>query len=429
MPYTIKPIDAIDLDDERLDYLSDHADSGERWVLNFGPQHPATHTTLRLVMELDGERVVRVTPHIGYLHSGFEKLAEHHDYNQYVCTVSRMNYISPIANDIAWHHAVEKLFGIEITPRCKVLRTIMHEIGRIQDHLLCVGTAALDLGAFTGFLYGFNQRERINDLCDYISGQRFHPDWTRVGGLMRDLPDEATFRTLVKRFIDDEMPPALDDLETLLNRNRIFLDRTQGVGVISAEEAIAWSLSGPVARASGVRRDVRKDEPYLCFADNWDGQGSAAVKFKVAVMNEGDVFSRYYVRLFEIRQSVEIIRQLIDDIPGGPVDTYADGKFVKPDKSQVYGSIEGLIQHFEIIMTNRGWKAPVAEVYACQETANGELGYYIVSDGGPRSWRARTRPPSFINYQSFPKMLEGHLLSDAVAILGSLNVIAAELDR
>lgn len=429
MPYTIKPIDAIDLDDERLDYLSDHADSGERWVLNFGPQHPATHTTLRLVMELDGERVVRVTPHIGYLHSGFEKLAEHHDYNQYVCTVSRMNYISPIANDIAWHHAVERLFGIEITPRCKVLRTIMHEIGRIQDHLLCVGTAALDLGAFTGFLYGFNQRERINDLCDYISGQRFHPDWTRVGGLMRDLPDEATFRTLVKRFIDEEMPPALDDLETLLNRNRIFLDRTQGVGVISAEEAIAWSLSGPVARASGVRRDVRKDEPYLCFADNWDGQGSAAVKFKVAVMNEGDVFSRYYVRLFEIRQSVEIIRQLIDDIPGGPVDTYADGKFVKPDKSQVYGSIEGLIQHFEIIMTNRGWKAPVAEVYACQETANGELGYYIVSDGGPRSWRARTRPPSFINYQSFPKMLEGHLLSDAVAILGSLNIIAAELDR
>lgn len=429
MPYTIKPIDAIDLDDERLDYLSDHADSGERWVLNFGPQHPATHTTLRLVMELDGERVVRVTPHIGYLHSGFEKLAEHHDFNQYVCTVSRMNYISPIANDIAWHHAVERLFGIEITPRCKVLRTIMHEIGRIQDHLLCVGTAALDLGAFTGFLYGFNQRERINDICDYISGQRFHPDWTRVGGLMHDLPDEATFRTLVKRFIDEEMPPALDDIETLLNRNRIFLDRTQGIGVISAEDAIAWSLSGPVARASGVRRDVRKDDPYLCFADNWDGQGSAAVKFKVAVMNEGDVFSRYYVRLFEIRQSVEIIRQLIDDIPGGPVDTYADGKFVKPDKSQVYGSIEGLIQHFEIIMTNRGWKAPVAEVYACQETANGELGYYIVSDGGPRSWRARTRPPSFINYQSFPKMLEGHLLSDAVAILGSLNVIAAELDR
>ena len=429
MPYTIKPLDAIELDDERVDYLADHVDTGDRWVLNFGPQHPATHTTLRLVMELDGERVVRVTPHIGYLHSGFEKLGEHHDYNQYVCTVSRMNYVSPICNDIAWHHAVEKLFGIEITPRCKVLRTIMHEMGRIQDHLLCVGAAALDLGAFTGFLYGFNQRERINDICDYISGQRFHPDWTRVGGLMHDVPDEATFKTLVKRFINEEMPPALDDLETLLNRNRIFLDRTQGIGVISREDAIAWSLSGPVARSEGVRRDVRKGDPYLCFADNWDGQGAEAVKFKVAVMKEGDVFSRYFVRLFELRQSVEIIRQLIDDIPGGSVDAFADGKIVKPDKSQVYGSIEGLIQHFELIMTNRGWKAPMAECYACQETANGELGYYIVSDGGPRAWRARTRPPSFINYQTFAKMLEGHLISDSVAILGSLNIIAAELDR
>ncbi len=429
MPYTIKPIDAIELDDERVDYLKDHVDTGDRWVLNFGPQHPATHTTLRLVMELDGERVVRVTPHIGYLHSGFEKLGEHHDYNQYVCTVSRMNYVSPICNDIAWHGAVEKLFGIEITPRCKVLRTIMHEIGRIQDHLLCVGAAALDLGAFTGFLYGFNQRERINDICDYICGQRFHPDWTRVGGLMHDLPDESTFKTLIKRFINEELPPALDDIETLLNRNRIFLDRTQGIGAISKEDAIAWSLSGPVARSAGVRRDVRKDDPYLCFADNWDGQGAEAVKFKVAVMSQGDVFSRYYVRLFEMRQSVEIIRQLIDNIPGGSVDTYADGKFVKPDKSQVYGSIEGLIQHFELVMTNRGWKAPVAEVYSCQETPNGELGYYIVADGGPRAWRARTRPPSFINYQTFSKMLEGHLLSDSVAILGSLNIIAAELDR
>lgn len=429
MPYTIKPIDAIELDDERVDYLKDHVDTGDRWVLNFGPQHPATHTTLRLVMELDGERVVRVTPHIGYLHSGFEKLGEHHDYNQYVCTVSRMNYVSPICNDIAWHGAVEKLFGIEITPRCKVLRTIMHEIGRIQDHLLCVGAAALDLGAFTGFLYGFNQRERINDICDYICGQRFHPDWTRVGGLMHDLPDENTFKTLIKRFINEELPPALDDIETLLNRNRIFLDRTQGIGAISKEDAIAWSLSGPVARSAGVRRDIRKDDPYLCFADNWDGQGAEAVKFKVAVMSQGDVFSRYYVRLFEMRQSVEIIRQLIDTIPGGSVDTYADGKFVKPDKSQVYGSIEGLIQHFELVMTNRGWKAPVAECYACQESPNGELGYYIVADGGPRAWRARTRPPSFINYQTFSKMLEGHLLSDSVAILGSLNIIAAELDR
>lgn len=430
MPYTLKPAsETFDVDVESTEYLKDHVDTGDRWVLNFGPQHPATHTTLRLVMELDGERVARVTPHIGYLHSGFEKLAEHHDYNQYVTVVSRMNYVSPIANDIAWHHAVETLFGIDVTPRCKVLRTIMHELARLQDHLLCVGAAALDLGAFTGFLYGFNQRERVYDICDYISGQRFHPDWTRVGGLMHDLPCEDTFKRMVKTFIHDEMPPALDDLEMLLNKNRIFIDRTQGVGAITKEEAISWSLSGPVARSAGVVRDLRKDEPYLCYADNWDGQGAEAVKFKVPIMNEGDCYARYYLRLFEMRESVKIIDQLIDNIPGGDVNTWSEAKLTKPDKSQVYGSIEGLIQHFELVMTNRGWKAPVAECYAAQESANGELGYFIVSDGGPRSWRARTRPPSFINYQVFPRLLEGHMLADTVAILGSLNIIAAELDR
>jgi len=433
MPYTLKPAtktdEVYDVDVDSTEYLDEHVDTGDRWVLNFGPQHPATHTTLRLVMELDGERVARVTPHIGYLHSGFEKLGEHHDYNQYVTVVSRMNYVSPIANDIAWHHAAETLFGIEITPRCKVLRTIMAELARIQDHLLCVGAAALDLGAFTGFLYGFNQRERVYDICDYIAGQRFHPDWTRVGGIMMELPDEEVFKRLVKRFIHEELPPALDDLENLLVKNRIFLDRTREVGAVSAEEAIAWGLSGPIARAAGVRRDLRKDEPYLCYADNWDGHGAEKVEFRIPVMEEGDCFARFYCRVFEMRESVRIIDQLIDRIPDGPVNTWSDAKLVKPSKDQVYGSIEGLIQHFEIIMTNRGWKVPLAEVYAAQETANGELGYYLVGDGGPRPWRARTRPPSFINYQVFPRLLEGHMLADAVAILGSLNIIAAELDR
>ncbi len=432
MPYTIRPAedhDAYDVDVDSPEYLREHPGSEERWVLNFGPQHPATHTTLRLVMELDGERVARVTPHLGYLHSGFEKLAEHHDYNQYVCTVSRMNYVSPIANDIAWHHAVERLFGIEITPRCKVLRTIMAELARIQDHLMCVGAAALDLGAFTGFLYGFNQRERIYDICDFISGQRFHPDWTRVGGLMQDLPDEETFRQMVKTFVDELLPRAMDDIETLLNTNRIFMERTQGVGAVTREQAIAWSLSGPIARASGVARDLRKDEPYLCYADDWDGHGAEAVSFKVPVMEEGDTYARYLVRLFEMRQSAEIVRQLIDRIPEGDVNCWADAKVTKPDHVSVYSSLEAMIQHFEIVMTNRGWKAPIAEVYAAQETANGELGYYIVGDGGPRSWRARTRPPSFIHFQALPLMLEGHLLADTVAVLGSLNIIAAELDR
>ena len=428
MPYVLKP---FDVDVETTPYVdtSDSSSTNERWTLNFGPQHPATHTTLRIVLELDGERVVRATPHIGYLHSGFEKLGEHLDFNQYVTIVSRMDYVSPIANDIAWHGAVEKLFGIDVTPRCKVIRTIMAELGRIQNHLLCIGAAALDLGALTAFLYGFNERERIYDICEYISGQRFHPDWTRVGGIMYDLPDELVFKDMVKAFTGEQCPPAIADIEKMLNKNRIFRDRTEGIGQISRDDAIAWSLTGPVARASGVRRDLRKDEPYLCYADNWDGHGAEAVRFKVPVASGGDVLARYLVRLEECRQSLGIIEQLIDHIPPGPVNVGDDGKVNVPGKDSVYGSIEGMIQHFELIMTNRGWNAPVAECYAANETANGELGFYIVSDGGPRAWRARCRPPSFINYQVFPKLIEGHLLADVVAVLGSLNVIAAELDR
>lgn len=429
MPYTLKPDDALTVDADHTGYLKEHVDTGDRWVLNFGPQHPATHTTLRLVMELDGERIARVTPHIGYLHSGFEKLAESLDYNQYVTIVSRMDYLSPISNDICWHHCVEKLFGIDVTPRCKVLRTIMAEVGRIQNHLLCVGAAGLDLNAFTGFIYAFNVREKIYDICDFVSGQRFHPDWTRVGGLMQDLPDEETFKAMVKALINSEVPKALADLEGLLNRNRIFMDRTQGIGVLTKDEAIAFSLSGPMARGSGVVRDLRKDEPYLCYANNWDGQGAEAVTFKVPVTEGGDAYCRYLVRVEEIKQSCAIIAQLIDRIPGGPIDAFADGKMTKPPKKDVYGSIEGLIQHFELIMSNRGWKPPVAECFGAHETANGELGYYIVSDGGPRSWRVKCRPPSFVNYSVIAKLAEGHLLSDIVAVIGSINVVAAELDR
>jgi NADH-quinone oxidoreductase subunit D len=429
MPYTLQPDPGYDVDVESLDYLKTHVDAPDRWVLNFGPQHPATHTTLRLVLELDGERVVRVTPHIGYLHSGFEKLGEHHDYNQYVCTISRMDYVSPIVNDVAWHHAVERLFDIDLTPRCKALRTILCELGRIQNHLLCVGAAALDLGAFTGFLYGFNEREFIYDIMDYVSGQRFHPDYTRVGGVMRDVPDEDVFRTMVRSFIDVRLPKAMKDIETLLNRNRIFIDRVHRVGVISAEDATAWSCTGPIARASGVRRDLRKDRPYLCYADDWDGAGAAAVEFSVPISTEGDCLSRYLVRLEELRQSARIIDQLIDRIPKGPVNAAPDGKSVIPPKGEVYGSIEGVIQQFEIFMTNRGWDAPIGETYGAIEGPNGELGYYIVADGTKNPWRAATRPPSFVHFQVLPKILEGHMLADVVAILGSLNIIAAELDR
>ena len=425
MPYTISKAS----DDLLAVGVAGNENTENRWTLNFGPQHPATHTTLRLVMELDGERIIKCTPHIGYLHSGFEKCMEQLNYNQNVTIVDRMDYSAPIYNELTWFAAAEKLLGIELTPRCKALRTIALELGRLQSHLLCVGAAGLDLGAFTAFLYGFNERERLYDIVEYMSGQRYHTSWARVGGLNMDLPDEAVYRRMVKSFINEQMPKAMDDMTGLLNKNRIFVDRTKGVGAISRDDAVAWGLTGPMARSAGVKRDLRKDEPTLCYADNWDGQGTAGVDFKVPVMHTGDVYSRYLVRLEEMRQSVAIINQLIDNIPGGPVNVSPEGKDVLPPKEQVYSSIEGLIQHFELIMTNRGFEAPKGEVYAALETANGEQGYYIASDGGNRPWRARTRPPCFVNYSVFAKLVEGHMISDAVAILGSINVIAAELDR
>ncbi len=429
MPFTLQPDEGYGLDIETTEYLDDHVKTPDRWVLNFGPQHPATHTTLRLVLELDGERIARCTPHIGYLHSGFEKLGEHHDYNQYVCTISRMDYASPIVNDVAWHHAVEKLFDVQLTPRCKVIRTIMCELGRIQNHLLCIGAAGLDLGAFTGFLYGFNERERIYDILDYVSGQRFHPDWTRVGGAWRDLPDDEVFIRMVRDLIDVRLATAVTDIETLLNRNRIFVDRLEGVGAISAADAIAWGATGPIARASGVRRDVRKDDPYLCFAPNWDGNGADAVSFIVPIASTGDCLARYLVRVEELKQSISIIRQLLDRIPKGSINSTRNDKSTLPGKGDVYGSIEGTIQQFELIMHNRGFHAPVGECYGAIEGPNGELGYHIVGDGTRCPFRVRVRPPIFYNFQLFPKLIEGHQLADAVAVLGSLNIIAAELDR
>jgi len=418
---------AVSYDLARPTSLEREEGAEDRWTLNFGPQHPCTHTTLRLVLELDGERIVNCIPDIGFLHSGFEKLGEHHDYNQYVTVVERMNYVCPVSNDIVWHMAAEKLMGIELTPRCKAIRTILAELGRLQDHLLNVGVSGLDLGGFTAFLYGFNEREIIYDLVEAISGSRFPPSYTRVGGLAQDAPPGWTDKVLA--FVRNTVPPAIRDVETLLLRNRIFIERTKGIGVISHDDAINWSLTGPVARASGVQRDLRKDEPYLCYADNWDGQGAPAVDFKVPIAYGGDVYARFLVRLEEIRQACRIIEQLAERLPEGPINVVPDERVVLPDKREVYFSIEGLIHHFEKVMTNRGLTPPVGEAYAANETSNGELGYYVVSDGGRSPWRARTRPPSFINYQVFPKLLIGHQISDVPAVLNSLNVIAAELDR
>jgi NADH-quinone oxidoreductase subunit D len=387
------------------------------WTLNFGPQHPATHTTLRLILTLDGETVVKAVPDIGFLHSGFEKLGEDLDYNQYVTIVDRMNYISPLANEVSWHHAVEKLMNIELTPRCKYLRVILAELARISDHLLCVGAAALDLGAFTAFLYAFNQREVLYDIFETASGQRFHPSYTRVGGLMADVNDDfvAKVRAFVKNF-----PATQADVARLLNRNRIFIDRTQGIGVLSKEEAINLSCTGPIARASGVVRDLRKDEPYLAYKD---------FDFRVICAKDGDCYARYLVRMDEMTESLKIVAQAIENLPPGPINVDVNSKVVLPDQMAVYRSIEGLIQHFELIMNNRKWETPVEEVYGATETANGELGFYVVADGSGVPYRARTRPPSYIHFAVFPYLIVGHQISDVVAVLGSLNIIAAELDR
>ena len=426
MPYTLSPVSS---DDSVA--LADPAANENRWTLNFGPQHPATHTTLRLVLELDGERIIQCTPHIGYLHSGFEKLGEHLNYNQYVTIVDRMDYSAPIYNELAWHGAAEKLMGIELTPRCKVLRTIAGELGRIQSHLLCVGAAGLDLGAFTAFLYGFNEREEIYDIVEYMTGQRFHTSWTRVGGLNMDLPDEAMFKKMVQELHRRRaLPKAIEDVEKLLNKNRIFIDRTKGVGTITREEAIAWSLTGPMARASGVRRDIRKDEPYLCFADNWDGQGATAVDFKVP----GHDHRRCLCPL-----SGPAGRDEADRMHHPATDRQhprRPGERQPRRQGSAAAQGPGLQQHRRADPALRAdhdqprLRPPrKGEVYGCIETANGELGYYIVSAGENVPWRVRTRPPCFINYQVFPKLIEGHMISDVVAVLGSINVIAAELDR
>ncbi len=410
---------ATNLIDDELEMDSDATTRSQeyRWTLNFGPQHPATHTTLRLVLELDGERIVQATPYIGYLHSGFEKLGEHLNFNQYVTIVDRKNYVSPPYNEIAWHGAVEKLLGIELTPRCRYIRTIIGELSRISDHLLCTGASALDLGGFTAFLFAFNQRELIYDVYEEMSGYRFHPGYTRVGGVLYDFNDRVLDR--IRRVLET-IPKALQDMQKLLLRNKIFVDRMRGVGVLSREDAIRFCATGPIARASGVTYDLRKDEPYLAYPE---------LDFDVPYCVEGDCYARFQVRLEEMWQSLSMIKQAMDKLPGGPVNVPIADKYPLPDKGTTYNSMEGLIQHFELIMPNRGVEGPANEIYSAVESPNGELGYYLVTSGSQTAWRTRTRPPSFIHFQMFPHLIRSHTISDVVAVLGSLNIIAAELDR
>ncbi|HEX7241416.1 MAG TPA: NADH dehydrogenase (quinone) subunit D [Longimicrobiaceae bacterium] len=388
--------------------------AGEHMLINIGPQHPATHGVLRLVLELDGETVVRCIPHIGYLHSSFEKLGEYRDWNQIVPLTDRMDYLAPLIYNCAYAMAVEKLMGIEVTERCKVVRVICMELDRIFSHLLWLGTTAIDLGAFTVFLYTFQERERIYDLHESFTGARITTSSTRIGGMMADLPSGwiEKLDEFVKTF-----PRTLDEVETLLTNNAIWIGRTQGVGTMSAEDAINWGLSGPNLRASGVTYDVRKDRPYYDY-ETYD--------FDVPVGEHGDIYDRYLCRMEEMRQSLRILRQAMDRLPGGPINV-DDPRVILPSKTAAMNDMESMIHHFKVVM--EGVRAPVGESWFSVESSKGELGMYVVSDGGSKPVRWRVRGPSFINIAALPHMIEGALLSDVIAVNASLDIVLGEIDR
>jgi NADH-quinone oxidoreductase subunit D len=387
---------------------------GEHLLINLGPQHPATHGVLRLVVELEGETVVRVVPHVGYLHSGFEKLGEYRHYNQIVPLTDRTDYLAPMANNVGMALAAEQLMGITITPRCTVLRVIACEMSRIISHLVWLGTTAIDLGAFTPFLWAFQQRERVYNLQEMWTGARLTTSLTRVGGLMADLPDGFVegLREFIRTF-----PDTLNEIDRVLTRNAIWAGRTQGIGVLTAAEAINYSLSGPMLRASGVPWDMRKDQPYL---------GYETYDFEVPVGEHGDVYDRYLVRLEECYQSNRILQQALDRLPDGPINV-DDPRVILPRKSRAMSDMEAMIFHFKQVM--EGVKAPVGEAYVGIENPKGELGNYFVSDGTAKPVRWRIRPPAFINLASISKMAEGHLLSDLIAINASVDIVMGEVDR
>lgn len=382
--------------------------------LNLGPSHPATHGTLRIFVELRGEVIERMKLEIGYLHRCFEKMAETHTWNQVIPFTDRLNYVSAMMNNVGYVMAVEKLLGIEVPKRCQIIRVIMCELSRIIDHLVAIGTNAVDVGALTGFWYCFRERENIYDLFEAACGARLTTSYTRVGGLMRDLPEG--WEDWCARVLDN-LPRTLGDVEGLLTKNRIWIDRTRGVAPISKELAVDYGFTGPVLRACGVSYDVRKAHPYYDY-DRYD--------WNVVTEEGGDTYCRYLVRMGEMRESLKILRQALRILEPGPVNV-DDWSIVLPPKQAVYNSIEGLMAHFKHFM--HGICPPKGEVYSYTEAANGELGFFIASDGNKGPYRCRVRPPCFAIYQAFPQMCLGQTVSDAIAALGSLNIVAGELDR
>ncbi len=384
-------------------------------TVNIGPSHPATHGTFRFLCELDGETIIKCLPEIGYLHRAFEKSAEKGTYTEVIPYTDRLNYCSAMMNNVGYCQAVEEFFEFELPERCVFIRMIVSEMSRIMDHLVCIGACAIDLGALTNFWYFFQTREEFYDLIEELCGARLTTTYTRVGGVMADLPDGWIEQ--LSKLLKTKFPKVMGEVDGLLTKNRIFKDRTIGVGSISAEDAVNWGFTGPCLRAAGVSHDLRKSNPYMYY-DRFE--------FDVPVGEQGDTYDRYLVRMEEMRQSARLLEQLIAALPGGPVNA-DDPRVVLPPKDQVYGSIEGTIKQFELII--KGIEPPVGEVYSATEAANGELGFYIVSDGTGHPYRVRVRPPCFPIMSAVPHMVEGQMVADMVATLSSINIIAGELER
>jgi NADH dehydrogenase I D subunit len=385
-------------------------------TVSMGPQHPATHGVLRLVLDLDGERVVKCTPHVGYLHRGTEKLAEGKTYLSALPLTDRLDYISSMSNNVGYCVAVEKLLGVEVPERAKYIRTMVAEMNRISSHIIWVATHALDIGAMTLFLYSFREREWIMDLFEMLCGARLTVSYPRIGGVRNDVSQQ--FLDSLWQFTE-EFPKRMDEYETLIDKNRIWLQRTKGIGVISAEEAINWGLTGAMLRGSGVSYDIRKTEPY----DAYD-----QVDFEVPIETEGDVYARYRVRMRELRQANRIIRQCIEKLPKGPILAPDAPKFTLPSKDKVMKDMESLIHHF-VLITKGPLTAPEGEVYAATEVPKGELGFYFVSDGSGRPYRMRLRAPSFIHASVLPRLSEGHMIADVIANIGTIDIVLGECDR
>lgn len=383
-------------------------------ILNMGPQHPATHGVLRLLIKLDGETVLATVPELGYLHRGYEKIAENATYHEFIPHTDRLDYLSPLSNNVAYVLAVEKLLGLEVPPRAQYIRVLVSEMARIASHLVAVGSMAMDVGALTVLLWTFREREKLLDVYDVLCGARFTTSYARIGGLQQDWTPRCT--AMLNQFLG-EFGEDVEEVERLLQNNRIFIDRCEGVGVISPEECVRMGVTGPLLRAAGIARDLRRDVPYLVYSD---------LDFNVVTAKESDALARFYVRVEEMKESASILRQALDRLPTGPVNAM-EPKRVLPRKERTYTRMEELIHDF--ILINTGIDPPVGEVYHAVESSKGELGFYIMSDGTGHPWRMKIRSPSMTNIQALPLMLKGGMISDIVAVVGSLDPVMGEADK